>query len=178
MTDRIHRAGAGERLRYTERTQRESQDWSRFPVTGISADDALQYVAWLDASGRVPGARLCTEHEWEKTARGADGREFPHGNSVSPDDADFDVTYGRKSGAFGPDEIGSHPASQSPFSVLDLAGNAWELTASVFDKGLFVIRGGSFYQASPAMRTSNREPISAVTRDYTVGVRVCATVKL
>ncbi len=178
VTDRTYRAGQGELIRYAQRTRRVSQDWMMFPVTGISAEDARQYVRWLDASGRVSGARLCTEHEWEKAARGVDGREFPHGDSLSFDDANFDLTYARQSGAFGPDETGSHPASQSPFSVDDLAGNAWDIAVSVLDRESFVIRGGSFYQGMPSLRTSNRDPISAVTRDPTVGFRVCASARL
>jgi formylglycine-generating enzyme required for sulfatase activity len=171
---KMYRATQAERLQYGERTRRVSQDWLRFPVTGISPTDATAFVAWLDRSGRVPGARLCTEHEWERAARGADGREFPHGDKLASDDANFDLTYGRKNSAFGPDEVGSHSASVSPFLVHDLAGNAWDMAVSVLDRGQFVVRGGSFYQGTPSLRASNRDPIGALTRDHTVGLRVCA----
>ena len=75
----------------------------------------------------MPGARLCTELEWERAARGADDRLFPHGDELDADDANFDVTYGRVDSAYGPDVVGSHPASRSPFGVDDLAGNVFEL---------------------------------------------------
>ena len=177
-TDRTYRAREGERFHYAERTQRASQDWRRFPVAGVSPDDALEYAAWLDRSGRVPGARLCTEHEWERAARGADAREFPHGNELWPDDANFDSTYGRKNGGYGPDEVGSHPASRSPFGVDDLVGNVWEITRSVIDADQFVARGGSFYQYRKTQMSSNRDPIAQVTRDHTLGLRICASPRL
>ncbi len=175
-TNRLYRAAEGEPLRYQDRTRRVAQDWRRFPVAGISADDALEFTAWLNRSGRVPGARPCTEHEWERAARGADAREFPHGDELSPEDANFDLTYGRKDGGYGPDEVGSFTASVSPFGINDLVGNVWEMTRSMLDRGQFVVRGGSFYQYRPAQRSSNRQPMGAVTRDHTVGLRVCADV--
>ena len=141
----LPRARGGD-VSLSERTRRASQDWLKFPVTGVSPDDAVAYASWLDRSGRVPGARLCSEREWEIAARGADAREFPHGDKISSDDANFDLTYGRKNGAFGPDEVGSHPISRSPFSVDDLAGNAWDITTSVLERGQVIVRGGSFYR--------------------------------
>jgi eukaryotic-like serine/threonine-protein kinase len=173
-TDRNYRARQGEPFRYEDRDRRTALDWSRFPVTGVSAEDALAYVAWLRRSGRVPGARLCTEREWERAARGADSRRFPHGDKLLPDDANFDLTYGRKKGAYGPDEAGSHPASASPFGVHDLVGNAWEMTASVLDRNQYVARGSSFYLCLKTLLSANRDPISSVTRDYTIGLRICA----
>jgi formylglycine-generating enzyme required for sulfatase activity len=143
-------------------------------VAGISPDDALEYVAWLRQSGRVPGARLCTEREWEKAARGADGRDFPHGNHLSADDANIDITYARRSGAFGPDEVGSHPTSVSPFGAFDMSGNVWDVATSSLERDQFVIRGGSFYQNRTTALVANRAPISSVTRDQTIGLRVCA----
>ncbi|HSP79215.1 MAG TPA: SUMF1/EgtB/PvdO family nonheme iron enzyme, partial [Myxococcaceae bacterium] len=165
---------AGERLRYARRHRRIDQDWRRFPVTGVSLEDAEAYVAWLERTGRVPGARLCTELEWERAARGEDGREFPHGDTLAPDEANFDRTYGKEPGGFGPDEVGSHPASRSPFGVEDMAGNAWEWTYSSVEPGRAVARGGSYYFASSSARSANRELPEPGLRDATVGLRVCA----
>jgi serine/threonine protein kinase/formylglycine-generating enzyme required for sulfatase activity len=174
VTDRTYRARQGEPFQYQERTKRASQDWSRFPVAGITPEDALAYVAWLRRSGRVPGARLCSEHEWERAAKGADDRPYPHGARLASDEANSDVTYGRRSGAFGPDEVGTYSASRSPFGLFDIAGNVWEMTTSVLDEGQFAVRGGSFYQEHRSLVTQNRDPISSVTRDHTIGLRVCA----
>src|SRR5678815_2053151 len=100
----------------------------KLPVAAVSYEDAVAFAAWLDRSGRVRGARLCDEYEWERAARGADGRTFPTGTVLAPDDANIDVTYGREPLAFGPDEIGSHPQSRSPVGADDMAGNIWAVS--------------------------------------------------
>ncbi|NVJ07777.1 SUMF1/EgtB/PvdO family nonheme iron enzyme [Myxococcus sp. AM001] len=169
-------ARAGEPLRYARRTSRAEQDWLRFPVSGITFADAEAYAAWLSESGRVPGARLCSELEWERAARGVDGREYPHGDTLAPDDANIDTTYGKQPGGFGPDEVGSHPASRSPFGVDDMSGNVWEWTRSWLEPGKAVARGGSFAFAATSARVSNRELPEPSLRDVTVGMRVCADV--
>src|SRR4029079_10216752 len=121
------------------------QDWLDFPVTGVAPDDVERYLRWLRESGRVPQARLCDEVEGERAARGADDRLYPHGDDLAPDDANFDVTYGRVDSAVGPDAVGAHPASRSPFGLDDLAGNALELVRSSLAPQGFVIRGGGYF---------------------------------
>lgn len=170
-----YQAREGEPLRYLDRELRAEQDWRRFPVSGISWEDARAYVAWLDATGRVPRARLCTEREWERAARGADGRDYPHGPVLAPDDANFDATYGRKPRAFGPDAVGSHPASDSPFGVADLSGNVWEWLVTD-TAGTPAYGGGSFYQDALTARTLNHGDGEPRTRFPFIGMRVCASV--
>ena len=168
----------GQRLGYEKRTSRRDQDWLKFPVTAISFDDAIAYAAWLAKTGQVPGARLCDEYEWERAGRGADGRTFPSGASLAPDDANIDVTYGREPLAFGPDEVGSHPRSRSVFGVDDLAGNVWEWTRSVAIPGAPVYRGGGWYNAALSSRSVNREPGEPTQRNVLIGIRLCASVTL
>jgi len=144
-------------------------------VSGISFEDARAYARWLDQTGRVPGARLCTEQEWERAARGADDRKYPHGDRLLPDDANFDATYGKKPDAFGPDEVGSHPASRSPFGLDDMAGNVLEWTERSAGSRGPVIRGGSYYDASIGQRTENRHEPEPTFRDPTLGLRLCAS---
>src|SRR5262249_6159819 len=98
----MYTALEGESVQYVGRQVRSRQDWLRFPVAGISPLDADLYVKWLRETGRVPGARLCTEVEWERAARGADDRLFPKGDVLLPADANFNATYGRVDSAFGP----------------------------------------------------------------------------
>jgi len=171
----LHRARLGESITLSGRDRRVSQDWRRFPVSGISFEDARAYARWLDQTGRVPGARLCTEQEWERAARGADDRKYPHGDRLLPDDANFDATYGKKPDAFGPDEVGSHPASRSPFGLDDMAGNVLEWTERSAGLRGPVIRGGSYYDASIGQRTENRHEPEPTFRDPTLGLRLCAS---
>jgi len=175
-TSRSLSAREGEVISYPSRKTATSQDWLNFPVSGISSDDARAYAAWLAQTGKVPNARLCDEVEWERAARGADGRQFPHGDALDPDDANIDQTYGKQPLAFGPDTVGLHPASRSPFGVDDLAGNVWEWASSALVPGESVVRGGSFYHDQNSSHSENREVPEASIRDLTVGMRVCASV--
>jgi formylglycine-generating enzyme required for sulfatase activity len=172
-----HRYSAlfGEPIAYVGRKTLARQDWRRFPVAGVSVEDAARYAAWLRSTRRLPGARLCNELEWERAARGADDRLFPVGDAVAPDDANFDQTYGRVDSAYGPDVVGSHTASRSPFGVDDLMGNVFELVTSSVKPDEFVIRGGGYFFGSVNGRSTNREPVPATFRDVVVGIRICSS---
>ena len=165
-------ARAGETLRYANRPDSQPLDWLTFPVMGVSAVDAEAYAAWLRATGTVPGARLCREDEWERAARGADDRDYPHGATLRPGDANFYETYGKM--GMGPDVVGSHPASRSPFGIDDMAGNAFEWTLSVLDAGQYVVRGGSYFHDRKTAQIANRTVAIPGLRDATLGVRLCA----
>jgi formylglycine-generating enzyme required for sulfatase activity len=184
-----YRAVRGELLVYQGRQKRRAQRWERFPVGGVSRVDVDHYLRWLRATGRVPGARLCTAKEWERAARGADSRMFPHGNRLQPDDANFDLTYDQAPHAFGPDEVGAHPLSASPFGLHDMIGNVWELVAITIepvdaaggagrDHGggarLVHVRGGSFFQAADVNNVVNEWVFMSEQKGSTVGFRVCA----
>lgn len=173
-TTQMHTAREAEPVRYPSRSRLASQDWRRFPVSAVSYEDALAYTRWLDRSGRTPGARLCDEFEWERAGRGADERIFPHGDRLTPDDADYDETYGREALSFGPDEVGSHPASDSPFGVADLLGSVYELTRSVRSPEQVVFRGGAWYYDALTQRLYNRNKGEPTTRSIHIGLRVCA----
>jgi formylglycine-generating enzyme required for sulfatase activity len=164
----------GEKVRYPTRRQHAEQDWLRMPVGGLSQGDAQAYAAWLDRTGRVPGARLCDEYEWERAARGADDRELPSGDALETDDANFDLTYGREGRDMGPDEVGTHPVSRSPFGVEDMAGNVIEWTRSRLRPEEGLIRGGSYFHALMTQRSTNRSPIDPGFHELWLGVRICA----
>jgi formylglycine-generating enzyme required for sulfatase activity/tRNA A-37 threonylcarbamoyl transferase component Bud32 len=172
--DTRYTARAGEPINYVGRKLRARQDWRRFPVAGISLAEIETYLGWLRATGRVPGARLCTEVEWERAARGADDRLFPHGDELQPEEANIDATYGRVDSAYGPDEVGSHPGSQSPFGVDDLAGNVFDLVTSSLARNETVIKGGAYFFQPINSRSTNREPVPSTYRDVATGIRVCA----
>src|SRR5262249_6225004 len=82
--NRRYTAGWDQLLTYPGRTSHATQRWREFPVLGVSGDDAAAYAAWLDRTGTVPGARLCSEVEWERAGRGADGRGYPSGHALEP----------------------------------------------------------------------------------------------
>lgn len=172
---RRYEARDGEPIEYVGRRTRARQDWRDFPVTGISMASAERYVAWLAASGRVPGARLCDELEWERAARGADERTYPHGDDLEPDDANVDFTYGRVDTAYGPDVVGAHPTSRSPFGVDDLTGNVIEMVLPRQGDDPAVVRGGNFFMATFTALITNREIVPRTFQDVISGLRVCAT---
>jgi formylglycine-generating enzyme required for sulfatase activity len=167
-------AGEGERVVYPSRSRHREQDWRRFPVGGITFAAASAYAAWLDRTGRVPGARLCDDHEWERAARGADGRLYATGDGFEAADANVDRTYDQVPENFGPDEVGSHPRSASPFLIEDTIGNALEWTSSSFSPTEHVGRGGSYYHDFRSARSTNRFTPEAGYRDAIIGLRVCA----
>jgi formylglycine-generating enzyme required for sulfatase activity len=172
-TTRVYTAMSGMPLTVPQRKIRQEMNWTRLPVVGIDVSDAEAYVAWLSTSGKVPGARLCSEVEWERAARGADGRRYPNGDRLEPEDASSDETYGRRPFEMGPDEIGSHPKSRSVFGVDDLAGNVWEWTRPR-SGAQYVIRGGSYYYNSRTLQSANRNVVESGLRNSEVGLRVCA----
>ena len=176
-TNRDYFAEWGAPLRYEGRDRLTVQDWRRFPVSGVSLVDIEDYLRWLNASGRLPGARLCTEWEWERAARGADDRLFTTGNSLPPSTANIDVTYGRISKAFGPDEVGSHPESDSPFGLHDMEGNAFEILAPSRPDELAVARGGGWYYDAFNARLTSREVFEPETRAVYAGFRPCASLE-
>jgi formylglycine-generating enzyme required for sulfatase activity len=169
--DRPYAAGWGQPFVYTGRTHQVVQDWRRFPVLGVSGQDATAYAGWLDRTGRVPGARVCSEVEWERAARGADGRGYPAGHTIEPDEANVDTTH--EPGPMGPDEVGSHPASRSPFGVDDMCGNALEPTLS--EQGGYVLRSGSYQHDRRSAHLTNRFAMQPMVRDAALGMRLCAT---
>src|SRR5262249_5580963 len=152
--------------------QRAAQDWLDFPVAGVAPADVERYLRWLRDSGRVPRARLCSELEWERAARGADDRAHPHGDDLAPAGENIDATYGRIDAAVGPDAVGSPPASRSPFGVDDMAGNVLELVQASLSPQGFVIRGGAYFFNSATCRLTNRTAIWSTYRDVTSGIRV------
>ena len=90
------------------------------PVVEVSWFGAVAYCQWS-------GKRLATEAEWEKSARGTDGRRFPWGNE--PPDRTR-AHFGSGWNDFRP--VGSFPKGASPYGVLDLAGNGWEWVSSAY----------------------------------------------
>ncbi|WP_328318221.1 formylglycine-generating enzyme family protein [Streptomyces sp. NBC_00388] len=97
------------------------------PVTGVNWDAATAYCLWHGERTGDPGVRLPTEDEWERAARGDDGREFPWGAEYRTGLANL-----VDSGIGTTTPVGSFPEGASPFGVLDMAGNADEWTSTLY----------------------------------------------
>ena len=109
--------------------RRASFDGDRKPVVGISWVDAYAFCAWV-------GGRLATEAEWEKAARGTDGRIFPWGNRFDPMRANVSESQN-----FGMVDVGTYPGGRSPYGCYDMTGNAAEWCLDSFEE--------SFLRAMP-----------------------------
>ncbi|HSS65487.1 MAG TPA: SUMF1/EgtB/PvdO family nonheme iron enzyme [Gammaproteobacteria bacterium] len=108
------------------------------PVVLVSRGDAESYATWLSrATGRV--WRLPTELEWEKAARGADGRRFPWGDGFAPR-----LLNSHDAGPFDTLPVGSFPGGASPYGMLDPAGQVFEWTSTTTSEGRAIVKGGSW----------------------------------
>lgn len=102
------------------------------PVVNVNWYDALSYAEWR-------GKRLPTSAQWEKAARGTDGRVFPWG-----DEFDKSKCNTKEGGLGKTTPVGKYPAGASIFGVYDLSGNVWEWTRTEDRPGSFAIRGGAW----------------------------------
>jgi formylglycine-generating enzyme required for sulfatase activity len=178
------------------------------PVVKVSWPEALAYCRWLTetlrASNKTPEplatllrkgddgrgpwqVTLPSEAEWEKAARGIDGRIYPWGNNPDRNRANYADT-----GIGGTSAVGCFPAGASPYGVEELSGNVWDWTRSLWGKDFGypykpsvsrenldapddvrrVVRGGSFNYSRRLVRAAYRNWCSPVSRFNRVGFRL------
>ena len=164
------------------------------PVASVTWPDALNYCRWLEsalkASTRTPPrlqqllregwhVGLPNEAEWEKAARGGDGRIYPWGDVPRRDRANY--------GAAATAPVGSVPCPECPFNLADMSGNVWEWTRSPYQPypfdpsddrknleadALWVMRGGSFGDTERNIRAAIRGGADPGARRPFIGFRV------
>jgi toxoflavin biosynthesis protein ToxD len=128
-----------------ERTERHAWQAGRppsgreaHPVVLVSHADAMAYASWLSRRTGKPW-RLPSELEWEKAARGPDGRRFPWGDNFDPARLNS-----HDAGPFDTVPVGSFGLGASPFGVLDMAGQVFEWTSTPARAGRHLVKGGSW----------------------------------
>jgi formylglycine-generating enzyme required for sulfatase activity len=196
---------------YQSRTPQKEDGQGDLPAVNVSWYDAVAYATWLDKSLRESrttptgvrsilsaGGQSCrvtlpSEAEWEKAARGLDAPVYPWGAKFDPAKAN---TPSSSKGA--PTPVGSYPDGASPYGVLDMSGNVWEWTRSLWgtdgakpdfgypynpndsrredlkapDTRLRVVRGGSWDYHDGYARAASRNGYYPVNRYVGTGFRV------
>ena len=163
------------------------------PITGVTLPDALAYCRWLeiqlknneniseelsDKLSQGWRVTLPTEAQWEKAARGRNGKIYPWGNQATTTFANFRSDHLRP--------VGSKACDSCEYELADMSGNAWEMTRSFylpypFDGGvlpdtdsdaLFVMRGGSYTDNDVNVRAAVRGGVDPGARNDAIGFRI------
>jgi formylglycine-generating enzyme required for sulfatase activity len=153
------------------------------PVVGATWNDAVAYAQWA-------GKRLPSEAEWEAAARGGlEGRIYPNGDEISPDDATFGSLFSKEPTTT---PVGSrHP---NGYGLYDMAGNAWEWCSDYYAPDAYlrsstrdpkgpeqgssrVARGGSWNDKAQALRVSNRLEMTPTLSGPVFGFRCAKSVE-
>jgi formylglycine-generating enzyme required for sulfatase activity len=189
----MHQLSVAQYARFIEATHHEvPPDWGTMnrpqhqnrPVANVDWEDAVTYCKWA-------GKRLPTEAEWEKAARGTDGRTYPWGNEHP---SRLHATAGKEiwSSHTALTPVGTFEEGKSPYGVYDMAGNVWEWVSDWYDQDYYktspqqnpagppsgsykVIRGGSWGSNADGLRSAERETHVPSFRGFGTGFRCAKT---
>ena len=142
------------------------------PAHGISWHDARAYARWLSQRARERGLALeyalPSEIEWEKAARGADGRAYPFGEHFEPRWAKCFFARAQLI----QERVLSFPVDESPYGVYDLAGSQWEWCEDEWEGGR-ALRGGAWnFVFPPFLRAASRASQEPEAADGVYGIRL------
>ncbi len=208
----------GQYMRFAEETKSHYPEWKDsnskhyltmgealtgkdYPIVGVSWEDVVVYCEWLSKILK-PSFCLPTEAQWEKAARGTDGRTYPWGNDpLIGDRANIADKQCYLKNSFGWEDrsiddgyaftspVGSYPRGASPYGALDMAGNVWELCQDWYEENYYikssnknpkgpksgelrVMRGGSWFDGSDFCRCASRSFYPPARRDCSIGFRL------
>ena len=156
------------------------QNKQNHPVVNITWHDANAFCLWASKVSSLD-IRLPTEAEWEKAARGTNGRSYPWGESINKSFANYDGTDTSK--------VGSYESGKSPFGAYDMAGNVYEWVVDWYDvypvgsKNVTlvlgtkyrVLRGGSWASSGSFGRSANRNKYDPSSTSINFGFRCART---
>jgi formylglycine-generating enzyme required for sulfatase activity len=145
------------------------------PVERVNWYEVMAFCRWLSAKTSRE-IRLPTEQEWEKAARGMDGREYPWGNEFESERCNAENKLGETSA------VGIYPQGQSPYGLMDISGNVWEWCLNKYAEPQMVtadlsgahrvLRGGSWSSDAQFVRSAYRNRRTPVNRNNHIGFRL------
>ena len=169
--DRAHWSPAGWAWKKQQGRPTDAGAAGDHPVVRVSFYEAEAFCRWA-------GRRLPTEAQWEKAARGTDGRRFPWGDQADSRRSNHWIyKHCPPTTADGTWPAASARQGQSPYGVLQMAGNVWEWTRGRYGRkqagapGWRVIRGGDWTSLLSWQRTTHREPCRPGQRRFNLGFR-------